>query len=360
MATTPTYGFTLPTVGGDINLWGGYLNTNFTSLDGLLDGTATIAPDLSSFKVAGTLITATAAELNYTDGVTSAIQPQLDLKAPLANATFTGTPNVNGSLGIGEASPSDPLHITDTDAYMRLEDSNGVLGGSMTAAVRMYAGADEHGRVGFPGTASGIMYMQNLQGSLYIEADRLDADANSRIKFSVDDADAFTISEGGVCDSVGRLNAPTLRATSTSDVSLASTGHGFQVGPTSGENLRMDANEIMAANNGAVSPLYLNNDGGDIRLGNSSSDIDLDGTINGGKPSLSTLAVGAVGTYGFFQYQVSGAIQPGDNVAGADLEYAGLNTGNIATVSTAVSGTWKCMGYRFNNTNTLTVYMRII
>ena len=344
MATTPTYGFTLPTVGGDINLWGGYLNTNFTSLDGLLDGTATIAPDLSSFKVAGTLITATAAELNYTDGVTSNIQTQLDNKDSLPS----------------QAAPSDPLHITDTDAYMRLEDSNGVLGGSMTAAVRMYAGADEHGRVGFPGTASGIMYMQNLQGSLYIEADRLDADANSRIKFSVDDADAFTISEGGVCDSVGRLNAPTLRATSTSDVSLASTGHGFQVGPTSGENLRMDANEIMAANNGAVSPLYLNNDGGDIRLGTSSSDIDLDGTINGGKPSLSTLAVGAVGTYGSFKYVPNGIINPGDNVSGANLQYAGVSAGGSDVSATTVSGTWKCMGFKSTDgASIITTFMRI-
>ena len=36
-------------------------------------------------------ITATATELNYTDGVTSAIQTQLDAKAPLASPTFTGT-----------------------------------------------------------------------------------------------------------------------------------------------------------------------------------------------------------------------------------------------------------------------------
>ncbi len=37
-------------------------------------------------------LTATATELNYTDGVTSNIQTQLDSKAPLANPTLTGTP----------------------------------------------------------------------------------------------------------------------------------------------------------------------------------------------------------------------------------------------------------------------------
>jgi len=36
-------------------------------------------------------LTATATEINYTDGVTSAIQTQVDLKAPLASPTFTGT-----------------------------------------------------------------------------------------------------------------------------------------------------------------------------------------------------------------------------------------------------------------------------
>lgn len=37
-------------------------------------------------------VTATHTELNYVDGVTSAIQTQLDAKAPLASPTFTGTP----------------------------------------------------------------------------------------------------------------------------------------------------------------------------------------------------------------------------------------------------------------------------
>ena len=37
-------------------------------------------------------LTATVAELNYCDGVTSAIQTQLDAKFPLASPEFTGTP----------------------------------------------------------------------------------------------------------------------------------------------------------------------------------------------------------------------------------------------------------------------------
>ena len=37
-------------------------------------------------------LTATVTELNYCDGVTSAIQTQLDAKAPTASPNFTGTP----------------------------------------------------------------------------------------------------------------------------------------------------------------------------------------------------------------------------------------------------------------------------
>lgn len=42
-------------------------------------------------------VTATTAELNYVDGVTSNVQTQLDAKAPLASPTFTGTVNMSGA-----------------------------------------------------------------------------------------------------------------------------------------------------------------------------------------------------------------------------------------------------------------------
>jgi len=43
-------------------------------------------------------LTATATELNYSDGVTSNIQTQLDSKAPLASPSFTGDVTISGSL----------------------------------------------------------------------------------------------------------------------------------------------------------------------------------------------------------------------------------------------------------------------
>jgi hypothetical protein len=70
--TTTTFSFNKPTVGGDEDAWGGYLNGNWDSVDGLLDGTTAIQPNLTSgsWQVGGVTITATGAELNYLDVTT--------------------------------------------------------------------------------------------------------------------------------------------------------------------------------------------------------------------------------------------------------------------------------------------------
>ena len=98
--------------------------------------------------------TLTTTELNYVDGVTSGIQTQLDGKASLSGATFTGAVNVNANLavdtdtlfvdsannrvGVGTSSPSVKFEIKDpssTDAFQFSPNTNsGVLeyaGGSL-------------------------------------------------------------------------------------------------------------------------------------------------------------------------------------------------------------------------------------
>ena len=75
----------------------GVTDTEFDTLDGLtasttelntLDGLTATTTELNTLDG----LTATTAELNYVDGVTSAIQTQLDSKAPLASPALTGTP----------------------------------------------------------------------------------------------------------------------------------------------------------------------------------------------------------------------------------------------------------------------------
>jgi len=92
---------TTPQLGGNLDAQ----SNNITSLGTvnthtIPGGTGTFA--LTSDITLSTLsVTATASELNYVDGVTSNIQTQLDAKASLSGATFTG--NVIFDTGVEEA-----------------------------------------------------------------------------------------------------------------------------------------------------------------------------------------------------------------------------------------------------------------
>lgn len=67
------------------------------------------------------------------------------------------------------------------------------------------------------------------------------------------------------------------RSSSGNDVSLVSTTHPFQLGPTAGSNLRADGNEIQSVVNGAADTLGLNIEGGDVNIGNDGSVVSLGG-----------------------------------------------------------------------------------
>lgn len=80
---------------------------------------------------------------------------------------------------------------------------------------------------------------------------------------------SFTGTISGSTITGSTVDGATVRATGGGDVSLTSTAHAFQAGPTTSLNIGIDGNEIQARNNGASSYVVINASGGDITLGTS-------------------------------------------------------------------------------------------
>jgi hypothetical protein len=85
-----------------------------------------------------------------------------------------------------------------------------------------------------------------------------------------------------------------MRTTNAGDVSLTSTTHSFQIGPTSGQNIRIDGEEIQAVNNGAANLLRLQASGGGVNI---ASDLTVTGaTTTSTLSATSTSSFGATAT----------------------------------------------------------------
>ena len=162
-ANTTTYSFQKPTVGGDEDAWGGYLNANWDKTDDLLDGTTPVTGidinsgaidgtpigansantgNFSALSIGGTAITSTAAELNILDGVTATAIELNILDGVTATATELNyldittlgltaaskavTADANGVVGFDNGTTEESTVVTSSSnaATINLQDGN--------------------------------------------------------------------------------------------------------------------------------------------------------------------------------------------------------------------------------------------
>ena len=135
MANTTNQGWTKPTVGGSEDTWG-------TTINAALDAIDTLVGPVTAAEVAvldG--LTATTTELNYVDGVTSAIQTQLNTLTTSVSAV-AGVPS--GSIilwsGAANAIPAGYVLCDGTNSTPNLQNRF-VVGAGSTYAVGATGGS---------------------------------------------------------------------------------------------------------------------------------------------------------------------------------------------------------------------------
>ncbi len=155
----------------------------------------------------------------------------------------------NGTVGIGTDEPESKLHLKGNAGLLNLE-------GDTHAYLQFYPDGYDAGRKGWLGfdnasTESITLSNEFVNGGLNFRTNGV----NNRMYINKDGNIGI-----GTASPQARLNI-----LSTSDVNQASGGF-LILGVTSALNIGIDNNEIQARNNGTVSSLFINADGGDTQL----------------------------------------------------------------------------------------------
>jgi|SRR6478735_3840671 len=222
--TPAPYSFIQPEVGQSKDDWGDKLNANWQKVNALLvsgfdGGTPTNIGTLKASKLP-----------------TTGAYPYV-LKA---GDTMTGP------LELKMAAPHYFLWETDVaDDIARW--SHGASNGSWAVYPRLADQSTAAGTFYLTRDANGITDARLTGGSGYSDTAPQTSSLMTRARGDV------RYNQVGADTTAGKI-----RLTNTTDASTTSTEHAFQIGPTSGINLRVDSNELLALNNGVNSTFFIN------------------------------------------------------------------------------------------------------
>lgn len=119
-----------------------------------------------------------------------------------------------------------------------------------------------------PTNAKNIIYNATTD-----DADTVPSSGANRHVFQIRGVDKLTIDDDGDVSIVDKTYLQW-----TGDItSLTSDNHALQIGPSTGQHIAIDTNEIQSRNNGATGFLGLQLLGGNVQIGNSSSILSLTG-----------------------------------------------------------------------------------
>jgi hypothetical protein len=149
-----------------------FVSTNPTATDPKSQGDDHIrglkAALLASFPNIAGAVTPTHTELNFVDGVTSAIQTQLNAKGAIAGQTWTGTHAFASTTSIGNVSATEISYLDGvTSAIQTQIDSKGAITGQTWTGTHVLPATTSIGNV----SATEISYLDGVTSALQTQLD---------------------------------------------------------------------------------------------------------------------------------------------------------------------------------------------
>jgi hypothetical protein len=335
---TTNYGWVKPEISASNNTWGTKLNTNFDNID-----TKVKALDVPTAAAKATLVDAdifgvfdSAASnapkkhtwVNLKAAMLAYLSANTDLK--VNNGNWNGTVLAVANGGTGSATAADArtaLGLGTVATLNTVPVANGGTGGTTIATAR--AGLDLEPGVDVQAYSAGLQAIAAL--------------ATTDGNFIVGNGTTWVAESGAtVRTSLGLGTAATMASTAFADAANSIVaGNGLTGGGT------LAASRTLTLGTPSTLTASTTNT---VSATSHAHDVDWGGGV-------ASIAAGGIGSIVFASYAAT--VNFGATVSGASLFPGATNSGANDSSATALSGTWRCLGYKNSTAGLYTAFVRI-